>query len=748
MLKDTLFKLTNLYQIEPKMVEKLYQSSRISLVGLLLALFVTSIVLYSRVELDLWIVVTYTILLIRLYYVYTYTKDKIQSHTYRWYIKFLILSLMAAWLISFLGFYFILQVDRYFQLFIVAILLGISSATYVPLRHDIRIAIAYTSIIFIPLIFSLLFLDTGLKNYALSFLLAIYYLGLIGALIKHYQNEKQYKNANFEKNQLKNIFEEAPLGIFSYNNELKIVDANKQISNIFQNDKISSYENFDLRTLKDKNMIKVLEKTLLGGAQTYKGHYYSLKDKDYWVHVNCFPYRDKDGNVIGAVGILEDKTKEHKARKKLEFLSTHDVLTPLLNRRGFIEYIEKLVQNPQHEAYYSLLFYLDLNQFKGINDSLGHAVGDEILLAIAGRLLGLLGNESTICRLGGDEFVVVVSYVAHEKSYAELEADNYAKKILSVFDDYFVVNNIHLYVKSSIGIVLIEPEYTNTKEIIRRADMSMYQAKHTYKDVVFYNEEIDQKQKDLFALQHDLAFAIQKNEFELFYQPIYSLEDDRIHAAEMLLRWKHPDHGELSPDTFIPLATKAGLLSNITWWILEKICEDIDQWKKEGKWNLNYVSINVSAQQLVENNFTKKFIDILEKYKLDTHSIVVEITEQSLIDNFEYAQNIIDSLRINGIRCSIDDFGTGYSSLSYLKKLSFDTLKIDKEFIQEETEDKVLLSSIFDIAKYYHYNIIVEGVENESQKVLLKSFNHKIFYQGYLISKPLKKEIFVQKFLT
>lgn len=250
-------------------------------------------------------------------------------------------------------------------------------------------------------------------------------------------------------------------------------------------------------------------------------------------------------------------------------------------------------------------------------------------------------------------------------------------------------------------------------------------------------------------MQHDLAYAVERKQLGMFFQPIVSIKDETLYAAESLIRWTHPEKGLLSPMEFIPLAIKAGLLSNITWWVVDTVLKHILKWKSENVWCLNYVSINVNAQQLIETNFAEIFLGKLEDFGIETKDILIEITERSLIDNFESTQAVISKLRAKGVRCAIDDFGIGYSSLSYLKKLSFHTLKIDREFVKDlvsNPKEIALLSTILDIGRQFDYHIVIEGVEYEVQKDLLLSLDDKLCYQGYLFSKPLHADKFREIF--
>jgi diguanylate cyclase (GGDEF)-like protein len=321
--------------------------------------------------------------------------------------------------------------------------------------------------------------------------------------------------------------------------------------------------------------------------------------------------------------MIEDKTKEHTALTELEYLVQHDVLTGLFNRRGFRNYMEKLVTSVKHKTYFSILFYLDLNQFKSINDSLGHQIGDDVLLAVSKRLTKLLGKDCMVSRLGGDEFIIIIPHVSEDKNIANQEAEEFSRELQDIFLEPFIIKEMHLHIKSSIGIVLMEPAYTDIDEIIRYADLSMYQAKIDNGHVAYYDSSLDKQQKELFILQHDLVYSIKKNQLGLMYQPVVSIDKDVVCSAEALIRWEHPTRGFLSPQDFIPLAIKAGLLSHITWWVLDNVCQHISQWKKEKRWNLEYVSINVNAQQFVENDFAREFLKKLREYGLETNDIMI-----------------------------------------------------------------------------------------------------------------------------
>jgi diguanylate cyclase (GGDEF)-like protein/PAS domain S-box-containing protein len=642
----------------------------------------------------------------------------------------------------------LLEVDFYHQLLIITIVLGLSSGASTAFSAEYRLAIVYLIVLIFPLIGTLVFTNIY-ENYILSLALLLYFISEISMIIRIYKKEVDFRALRSEQDILNHLFKEAPLAIFMYNFDLKIIECNEQFSTLFGQDR-ATMVGLDLHHLSDKTAIMYLTKALHENALTYKGSYTSMSGTVFWIEAKIFSYKNQSNKSMGSIVLIEDKTNEHEIQEELKYFASHDELTGLLNRRGLRNQMQDIFSHEKHEKYYSLLCYIDLNQFKGINDSLGHSIGDDILLIVSRRLRQVLEENVYLSRLGGDEFVVIVPYISKELDITKETTKIYINKITAIFDKPFIIKDLYLHIKASIGVVIIEPNYRNIEEIIRHADITMYHAKNTKLNLSYYDESFDKKQKELFKLQHDLAYAVENKELNLFYQPVVKIKNEKVYSAEALIRWNHPQKGVLAPDIFIALAIKAGILSKITWWVLHEVCRHIKEWKDIGIWNLEYISINVNAQQLIENNFADEFLRILKLYNLNASDIVVEITERSLIDNFDSTQDVINNLRKSGVRCAIDDFGIGYSSLSYLKKLSFYTLKIDREFVKEiETNPKELLlvSTILDIGKQFNYNIVIEGIEDKKQKDLLLGLDEDLSYQGYYFSKPLHADKFREKFL-
>jgi diguanylate cyclase (GGDEF)-like protein len=394
---------------------------------------------------------------------------------------------------------------------------------------------------------------------------------------------------------------------------------------------------------------------------------------------------------------------------------------------------------------------MDLNHFKQINDTFGHSVGDKLLLEVAQRLQSLNIEEKYLSRIGGDEFILLIPFAEGNPSVCREKAQQIALEIKEIFTPAFEIEELDLFMTSSIGIVMIEPKSNNTEQIIRQADMAMYQTKREgLNNIRFYDHTLDIKQQELTNLQHDLKFAINNNQLELYYQPIVDIKDDKLNAIEALLRWNHPTKGLIMPDRFIPMATESGLITKVGWWVAKEVCRQLAIWQAQKLNNFEYLSININARQLNEIHFVSQLDTCIRQGEIPPSLLKLELTETTLLDNYSNTQEIIKKLREKGIECSIDDFGTGYSSLSYLKKFAFKVLKIDKIFIKDmlsNIDSQELVKSIIAIGKQFNYKVIIEGVETEEQKQKLIELDKNVFYQGFLLSKAIPAKEFEKRFL-
>lgn len=563
---------------------------------------------------------------------------------------------------------------------------------------------------------------------------------------RHFKEELQRK-----ERKLNSLLIQLPVGVFYYNKELKIFKHNTLFYKLFGLGE--NLNGFNLNNLKDKEAISIIDGILQepNNANELGSYNLSFKDKKIWLELKCAPLLNENGRVVGGIGILEDKTVEHKNAEKVKYISLHDSLTGLPNRRSYHDYMKNLLLTKEHQFLYSALFYMDLNHFKQINDTFGHIVGDKLLLEVAKRLQLLKIKDKNIYRIGGDEFIFLVPFLEKSPSLWQEKAYSIAIEIKEIFKQPFTIEELELYMTSSIGIVKIEPKSDNTEQIIRQADMAMYQTKRKgLNNIRFYDQSLDIEQRELTTLQHDLKSAINNNQLELYYQPIVDIETNKLNAIEALLRWNHPTKGLIMPDKFIPMATESGLITKVGWWVAKEACRQLSIWEKRGVNNFEYLSININTRQLNEVNFVSQLSNCIKEGGVEPSKLKIELTENTLLDNYLITQNIIENLRKNGIECNIEGFGSGYSSLSYLKKFAFKVLKIDRVYAKEiltDDDSREIIKSIITIGKQFNYKVIIEGIETEEQRVRVMELDNEIYYQGFLLSKPIPAKEFKERFL-
>jgi len=745
--------------IKHKLLNELYTNTKKSLTTLLFVTVTLFILLLGYIPwyiLYSWFIFLVGIIASRLYDAQLYLTNDYRDSCRDWHNKFKIKSYITALLLGSIGLIFLPYIhSEALHVLILLAIIGIGGGAMTSISPDIETASRYLFVLLLPL-FIFFMIQDNFIHYVLAISILFYYLLIINlaknisiSLIKNYEQEDRdimtQKELYIKQDELNLLFKNTPIGMFHIDQNEIITDCNSVLAEIMDQ-KVENLIGLNINKLTDKRPLKAMK----AGKDRYIGSYITLKGKELWIESRFSQIYTNDGKSVGGVVLVDDKTIEKKALDELNKMARQDDLTSLSNRRSFTEYMNSLISNIEHKDHYSILFYLDLNQFKNINDSLGHSVGDQLLIEVANRLKDLTKDIAKLSRLGGDEFAIVLPFVSINRDVAREKADIFSGELQEIFSLVFLIEDIHLYIRSSIGIVIIEPMADNIEEIIRYADISMYSAKRKSNETVaYYNTQLDSERKEIFSLQHDLCHAIDNNQLKIYYQPIVNISDDHMQAAEALVRWYHPAHGVIPPEQFIPLAIESGMIDDIGWLVIVLVCSQISEWKKSDQYNLDYISVNIDASQLQRGHFVEKFFAILGLYGIESNEIKIELTESSLIDNFEQSIEIIEILRDRGIRCAIDDFGTGYSSLSYLKKFSFSVLKIDREFIKDildSRENIFLVESIISIGKNLGYRIVIEGIETQEQKDAIKSIDDSVRYQGYLFSRPLSADEFCSKF--
>jgi diguanylate cyclase (GGDEF)-like protein/PAS domain S-box-containing protein len=491
----------------------------------------------------------------------------------------------------------------------------------------------------------------------------------------------------------------------------------------------------------ERDLIKQISDSRGKGLNdTYEIRLQKKSGEILWMIVGGAPIKNAEGATIGWIGTFTDITDRKRAEEQLLYDAFHDGLTGLANRALFMDHLQMTIARgrSRHSNHYAVLF-LDLDRFKIINDSLGHAKGDELLKFIARRLESCIRTGDLVARLGGDEFVILLTELVEAN-----EVILVAERILEELKTPFNLGGREIYITTSIGITLSESGHTRAEDMLRDADIAMYRAKAKGRaQYQVFNQEMHEDASKQLQIETEMRRALEKGEFCLYYQPIVQLESNRLVGVEALVRWNHPTRGTVSPMEFIPAAEENGLILPLGSWILSESCRQLREWQKRNPLASRLtVSINLSFKQFSQLDLVREVSSIIEKTGVDPRCLKFEVTESHIMENSEIAVAIMNRLREIGAEISLDDFGTGYSSLSYLHRLPIDYLKIDRSFVTrmiESRENAEIIRTIIKLGQNLKMKVIAEGIETPEQLEQLQSLNCE-FGQGYLFSKPLESE--------
>ncbi len=457
-----------------------------------------------------------------------------------------------------------------------------------------------------------------------------------------------------------------------------------------------------------------------------------------WVAITVL--RDTNKRIINTISYFSDITEKKNSENKIHRLAYFDPLTSLPNRSLFTDRLMQSINRAKRNDGQVALLFLDLDRFKAINDSLGHALGDALLHQVGQRLRDCVRNEDTVARMGGDEFTVILGDLK-DRTQAVTTAAHVAEKIRHTLVEPFMIRNREVFTGASIGLAFYPTDGSEPKTLLQNADTAMYHAKSAGKNnYQFYTSAMNAKAKERLELESALHQAVNNMQFELYYQPILSADTGEPTAVEALVRWIHPEKGVILPGEFIAIAEESGLIKPLGNWVLRQACQQWVDWKKQGQ-PVPRIAINVSAKQFVGGFIVQTLRDIFSHLEIPPGAIELELTESALMQDYQYTTEVLEEMKRMGVSISIDDFGTGYSSLNHLKRFPVDNLKVDRSFIEglPAHEDQRIVQAIVALAKSLNLRVIAEGVENALQLEFVQSIGCDEV-QGFLLSRPMQAQ--------
>ncbi len=479
-------------------------------------------------------------------------------------------------------------------------------------------------------------------------------------------------------------------------------------------------------------------------TEKWKGEIYNRRKNGeiYPQHLTITSVRDQSGTVANYVATLNDISVRKEAEEEIKQLAFYDFLTGLPNRRLLLDRLNQALASSARSKHNGALLFIDLDNFKILNDTLGHDFGDQLLIQASERLKSCIRECDAVSRIGGDEFVVLLEELSKDPIKSLTQTERIANKIQTVLGQPYQLKMHQYHSSSSIGVTIFDDHRQTMEELLKQADIAMYQAKKSGRNAVCF---FDPKMQELIvarsSLEAELRKSLDRQQFQLYYQ-IQVNHLNRPIGVEALLRWKHEEYGLVSPAEFIPLAEETNLIIPIGEWVLETACAQIKAWQSNALTRDLTLSVNVSAKQFLQPSFVSQVQAFMQRFEIKPRLLKLELTESMLLVDVEEIIPIMNQLRDVGVTFSLDDFGTGYSSLQYLKQLPLDQLKIDQSFVRDITfdqSDKSIVRTIIAMARGLNLDVIAEGVETEEQKQLLLA-KGCYAYQGYLFSKPMELE--------
>ncbi len=742
-----------------------YLSLPIMLIGNIFGALLLSALQISMVDLfsiAIWLLVSFIMFLYRFYHYYLFRKESEENKLKNadiWLDRYYSNALIAGIIWGSAAFLMFPETGLLNQMLVLIFLFAMGFSTMGILASKSDLLLTYVLATFSPLLLRLFFMEDELYTkiaYALLALMLImiltanYYGKVINNALHNRQHFMTIKHTHEKlKERFFSLFERAPVGIYYYNKNFELLDVN---SHYMQMNRVETKTDLLNKKPHSLNFEKILlehQKVFEGETGSYRGPYEIDDDTNsLYVNLSTVPMVDSDGKVAGGITIINDLTNEVTAKEEMMKNAYYDMLTNIPNRTLLMDNLQDFIANKHRHEEYAALLFMDIDNFKKVNETYGHDVGDNLLKQVAMRIKNTLGSKEFFARVSGNQFVILVPSLHANES----ESKEMIQKYITTINNHFIqplnVVGEEYHLSFTIGVMLFNNNDSSAFDLLKSAETAMYEAKKNARGTSkFYKTSMTSSSKEALTIENDIHKAIKNDELCIYYQPQLDIQTNKIVGAEALVRWKHPIKGMIPPSVFIPIAEESGIILKLEEWIFDKTLQEIKilSEQRDG-FPLDHIAINVSTMNFLQPHFVEKLMLLIQKYKIKPEWIDLEITESGIMRNIKDAVQKIRDLKVFGFTFSIDDFGTGYSSLAYLKELPVDVIKIDQSFVMNmhnDHGDATIVETVVTIGHKFNLKVLAEGVENQEALQYLVDVNCD-YYQGNYAHKPMPFDDFSQ----
>ncbi len=742
-----------------------YLSLPVMLIGnmlgalLLAALQISFVDFYS---IGIWLLVSFIMFLYRFYHYFLFRKESEENKLKDadiWLDRYYTNALLGGIVWGSAAFLMFPETGLLNQMLVLLFLFAMGFSTMGILASKSDLLLTYVLATYSPLLLRLFFMEDNLYTmiaYALLSLMLImiltanYYGKVINNSLHNRQHFMTIKHTHEKlKERFFSLFERAPVAIYYYDKDFALLDANAHYLHMNKLENKEALLNQKPHSLNFEKILAEHQKVFEGQTGSYRGPY-EINDtiNNLYVALSTVPMVDSDGHVAGGITIINDLTNEVTAKEEMMKNAYYDMLTNIPNRTLLMDSLKYFIANKQDQEEYAALLFLDIDNFKKVNETYGYDVGDNLLKQVVTRIKNIIGSKETFARISGNKFVILVPSLHMNEAKSKEMTEKYISMINSHFLQPLNVAGEEYHLSFSIGVILFNNSDASAFDLLKRAETAMYEAKKNARGTSqFYQINMDSSSKKDLMLENDLHKAIQNNELHIYYQPQLDIQTNKIIGAEALVRWEHPIKGFIPPSRFIPIAEESGIIIKLEEWIFDKALKEIKLLSEQiHGFPLHHIALNVSTIHFLQPHFVEKLMLLLQKHKIKAEWIELEITESGIMRNINDAVQKIKELKSFGFTFSIDDFGTGYSSLSYLKELPVDMIKIDQSFIMNmhnNQGDATIVETVIAIGQKFNLKVLAEGIENKETLTHLLSMQCD-FYQGNYAYKPMSFDTFLE----